>query len=451
MASNTELDPLVTQYQHEAHRPRADQALHSLKKIASMVKPIMRRRSWRVGVLAEFYPAESNLLGLNTNRGQKINLRLRYPGDANQFLPLEEVVDTMLHELCHNVIGPHNAEFHALWDQLRDEHEALMRKGYTGEGFLGRGERLGGRRIPMHEAKRRARAAAEQRRIMSAGSGQRLGGAGIMRGQDPRAVIAAAVDRRTRIQRGCASGTDTGRKVAQDEEVKTEKVTTTQADREDQNEAAIMRAYIDLIEEEEKSNFGAGYIPPSQENPAGPRSIPSEGSSKAKSLLAQQASIEAEITKEAVKIPVPPPIPVATRPSKRPAPEPEPEPEPEPQNTFDIPPETWTCEVCTLVNPINYLTCDACTVERPSRYADPPTFSSSTPARSIASKPQPKRETPNALKPKMKAAEAHARFEKEGIQKAASAPVGWRCGSCGNWMEQQWWTCSVCGRMKASS
>ena len=48
----------------------------------------------------------------------------------------EQVVDTMLHELSHNEIGPHNAQFHALWDQLRKEYEGLVSKGYTGEGFL---------------------------------------------------------------------------------------------------------------------------------------------------------------------------------------------------------------------------------------------------------------------------------------------------------------------------
>jgi len=28
------------------------------------VKPIMRKRGWKVGVLAEFYPEERNLLGM---------------------------------------------------------------------------------------------------------------------------------------------------------------------------------------------------------------------------------------------------------------------------------------------------------------------------------------------------------------------------------------------------
>ena len=93
-----EHERLVREYSHERHRPREAEALKSLQKVASMVKPIMRQRGWTVGILAEFYPQETNLLGINYNKGQRICLRLRYPGDQNQFLPFEEVVDTMLHE-----------------------------------------------------------------------------------------------------------------------------------------------------------------------------------------------------------------------------------------------------------------------------------------------------------------------------------------------------------------
>ena len=93
-----EIDALVSEYQHARHRPREKDALTALQKVASLVKPIMRQRNWRVQTLCEFYPEQANLLGLNINRGQKICLRLRYPGDERQFLPVEDVVDTMLHE-----------------------------------------------------------------------------------------------------------------------------------------------------------------------------------------------------------------------------------------------------------------------------------------------------------------------------------------------------------------
>lgn len=93
-----EIDPCISEYQHEKHRPREAEALQTLRKVASLVKPMMRQRGWKVGVLTEFFPQENNLLGLNVNAGQRICLRLRHAGDDRQFLPLEQVTDTMLHE-----------------------------------------------------------------------------------------------------------------------------------------------------------------------------------------------------------------------------------------------------------------------------------------------------------------------------------------------------------------
>lgn len=93
-----EHDPLIFEYEHEKFRPLETEALQTLRRVASLVKPIMRRRGWKVDILTEFWPPEKNLLGLNWNQGQKICLRLRHPHDERQFLCLEEVVDTMLHE-----------------------------------------------------------------------------------------------------------------------------------------------------------------------------------------------------------------------------------------------------------------------------------------------------------------------------------------------------------------
>lgn len=62
-----ERDSLIGSYVHLKNFPRPDEALHTLKKIASMVKPIMRARGWRVGTLTEFYPGETNLLGEHTH------------------------------------------------------------------------------------------------------------------------------------------------------------------------------------------------------------------------------------------------------------------------------------------------------------------------------------------------------------------------------------------------
>ncbi len=58
-----EHDALIDAYEHLNSLPRAPEALHTLRKLASLVKPIMRTRGWRVGTLTEFFPIEQNLLG----------------------------------------------------------------------------------------------------------------------------------------------------------------------------------------------------------------------------------------------------------------------------------------------------------------------------------------------------------------------------------------------------
>ncbi|PQE22678.1 hypothetical protein CJF31_00001601 [Rutstroemia sp. NJR-2017a BVV2] len=248
---------------------RGDEALHTLRKISSLVKPIMRARSWRVGTLAEFYPDQTNLLGINENRGQKICLRLRYPGDQNQFLPLEQVVDTMLHELCHNEIGPHNQQFHAMWDQLRKEYEGLLSKGYTGEGFLSDGKRLGGRRVPRHEARRLARIAAEKRQVRSSGSGQKLGGRAVPYGTDIRRVIVDAIERRNTVLKGCGESKMNNKEIKDLADQATQNGFNTQAEEDEANEAAIAQAMWELVQEDHKKEYGDLYIPPSAQNPTG--------------------------------------------------------------------------------------------------------------------------------------------------------------------------------------
>ncbi|KAF7534715.1 hypothetical protein G7Z17_g13326 [Cylindrodendrum hubeiense] len=270
-SSMADRDALVLSYVHLANFPRAGDALHTLKKIASMVKPIIRARNWKVGELAEFYPDQANLLGLNVDRGRKICLRLRHPGDRNQFLPIESVVDTMLHELAHIVQGPHDAKFHALWDQLRDEHQGLLLKGYTGEGFLSEGRRLGGAGLPPREARRLAREAAEKRRVqpIGTGGGKRLGGAAPRPGENIRRVIADAVERRSQTLKGCATENLSDSQIRSIADTATRNGFRTQAEEDEANEAAIANALWELVQEDESAKYGSSYIPPTADNPTG--------------------------------------------------------------------------------------------------------------------------------------------------------------------------------------
>ncbi|KAF4970506.1 hypothetical protein FSARC_2474 [Fusarium sarcochroum] len=270
MISYVRLRGVARKPDHLAKLPRAVDALQTLKKVASLVKPIMRARNWKVRQLAEFYPEQHNLLGLNVNRGAKICLRLRHAGDRNQFMPIENVVDTMLHELSHIVHGPHDAKFHALWDQLRDEHQSLLLKGYTGEGFLSEGQRLGGSRIPQREARRLAREAAEKRRTRpGTGSGKRLGGAAPRPGEDIRRVIADAAERRSRILKGCGTDNLSESQIRNIADTATKNGFRTQAEEDEANDAAIAQAMWELVQEDKSVKYGSSYIPPTADNPTG--------------------------------------------------------------------------------------------------------------------------------------------------------------------------------------
>lgn len=543
-AAGIEGESLFTTYEHLSGLERGDAALTMLRKIASVVKPIMRKRGWRVQVLAEFLPPEQNLLGLNINKGYKICIRLRYHNNPDLFLPFEECVDTMLHELSHNVWGDHDSNFHKLWEELRDEHEVLVRKGYTGEGFLGSGNRLGGSygrpQLPAHELRRLARESAEKRKqqgTLSAGSGQRLGGAPIHRGQDIRSVIADQVIRRNNNMNrgGCASGRQDAGQLSQQSSDQTFK---TKAEEDDANNRAIAQALFELMEQEEEQKLDGtfagskagtkGGLEWSKENglyDAGSEAsssrgtavghVPSEedqlkwameesvrGSSEApndepepSATIPNQPDHQRPVTpgsetdSERIVTPSPSPeaskvAPSPTKPSsspsntpvkdttarKRPASALSPSPaKPVPQHQAPTAEEQaqqslidlttsptkpaglsidqWTCEICTCINPLQFLACDACGVERPQSVLvrDKPR-SSNGPTRNASStqrKPVPSRDLNVRPLPTMTAAE---RFPVKAPETA-----GWQCSFCGSFMEHKWWTCSACGNLKDTS
>ncbi|KAL8287071.1 hypothetical protein RQP46_004077 [Phenoliferia psychrophenolica] len=196
-------------------QPKSDEALQMLKKIYSLVKPIMRKHGWYLPTLAEFFPKQHNLLGINVNGGQKICIRLRHGYDNNSFLSLEEtLIGTMLHELSHNTRGPHDQIFYKQLDELQDEYDALRSKGYEGEGFMGKGNRVGlgvghDTGISVQQAREKALKTLEEkervRRVL--GKGGKLGGAAPdMKGKRIGEILADAAERRQRDAKTCGGG-----------------------------------------------------------------------------------------------------------------------------------------------------------------------------------------------------------------------------------------------------
>ncbi|KAJ7747685.1 WLM-domain-containing protein [Mycena maculata] len=105
------------------HLPNPDSALTVLRRLANdkAIRHVMQAHKFSVSVLTELDPREwPDLLGLNTNRGEEIKLRLRtdlYDG----FRVYSQVRRTLCHELAHNVFSPHDNDFKELNSQLNRE------------------------------------------------------------------------------------------------------------------------------------------------------------------------------------------------------------------------------------------------------------------------------------------------------------------------------------------
>lgn len=110
-----------------AHLPSPHKSLAYLERLRSDagIRAAMVKHRFSVGVLTEMDPAEhtthsSRTLGLNRNRGEAIELRLRTDaGDG--YRDYGTIRKTLCHELAHNVHGEHDAQFWALTKQIEEE------------------------------------------------------------------------------------------------------------------------------------------------------------------------------------------------------------------------------------------------------------------------------------------------------------------------------------------
>jgi hypothetical protein len=115
------------------HLPNAERSLAFLERLRDDpgIRTVMRRHKFSVGLLTEMDPAAhtaashegvTRILGLNRNRGEVIELRLRtdaYDGWRNYYV----IRKTLCHELAHNVYGEHDAKFWALCKEIEKEVE----------------------------------------------------------------------------------------------------------------------------------------------------------------------------------------------------------------------------------------------------------------------------------------------------------------------------------------
>lgn len=284
------------------------------------------------------------MAGLNYNRGQRICLRLRFSGDTTLFMRLEMVMDTMLHELCHNVHGPHNDAFHALWETLRDEHLTLSLSGYSGASFLSEGRRLGGggvaATVPARERGRMPSSSSSRGSGVGvvAVAGRRLGG-GTRPALPPtpemrRAAAAEAAERRKRALEGCGANTLDQTQIRDMGEQARRNGFKTQAEEDGANDVAIAQALAELMGEDRGPRWQR--TPPTSSSSHPPNRNAPAAQSRLLAMMEQQGGHRRQNEKAAASS----------------------------SSGSGGSSAGWVCPVCTLHNPGNYLCCDACQSER---------------------------------------------------------------------------------------
>jgi len=263
------------------------------------------------------------------NMGQKILVRLRPPYSPDSFMPEEDIIQTMLHELTHNVHGPHDEKFYKFLSGLQEEYDALQRSGYAGEGFFSPGHKLGvSHNLPPHLARTQALAAAEKRRQIS----QTLGGGGKRLGGDinsdsalsPRERAARAAERRIRDEKSCGQGDMAQREAdkAAKESIENKVIDLTLDDSDNESEVIIV--------DNDAPVPGPSKIAVQLPKSALPSSLPHRPK--------PSTSAKRDVSNN-----LPPPINMATKPLR----------------------EEWQCSTCTLINPALSLQCEACLTTKP--------------------------------------------------------------------------------------
>ncbi|CCX06849.1 WLM domain-containing protein [Pyronema domesticum] len=439
--------------------PRPQHALFLLRRVASIVKPIMVAHGYKIITFAEMFPKEAGLLGLNYNKGVKLCIRLRPQYDPSKFLPEEDLIATMLHELTHNVYGPHDEKFYGHLRKLEDEYYALKAKGWNGEGFLGPGNMLGGRNIDavdglglrgLRYQRQHAVAAMEQRLERSKGSGQRLGGGIVNNGRlSQQEIIAQAAERRQWDQKHCSGDHTFAGEVGG---------TSIGGLKESLEEDAWLKEQIKEIYKGWWEDENGAIVIDDDDEPKRPATT-GYWNCRMCTLVNPATKSRCEVCDTARPGPPPAPISKALRkaPAKSPAKAPEKAPTKSPQNS-----SIWTCTLCTLNNPPSRTRCDACDSARPSLGAQQSlrpsasfSVSSSSSSRSSISKPGSSGSrssgSSSASKSRKPSKSSSTAQMLERFNTPNSKQPDWSCHVCSTRNEHEFWSCSTCGWVKDKS
>ncbi|KAK4242119.1 WLM domain-containing protein [Achaetomium macrosporum] len=194
------------------HLPNSARSLAFLERLKADpgIRATMRKHRFSVGLLTEMDPAShtaashegvTRILGLNRNKGEVIELRLRtdaYDG----WRDYRVIRKTLCHELAHNVYGEHDAKFWALCKEIEREVERADWK-------------HGGRTVGDEDyaPEREAEGEGEEGMVMDHGGWEGgtyvLGGGGNTEGLSAREIRARAAEARwSNLERATRQGDD---------------------------------------------------------------------------------------------------------------------------------------------------------------------------------------------------------------------------------------------------
>ncbi|KFY01634.1 hypothetical protein V490_00826 [Pseudogymnoascus sp. VKM F-3557] len=418
------MDPLIYDIQVERGLHRPEVAMDTLQRAASLVKPLMRAHNFKVGLLAEFLPKERGLLGLNTGGGRIINVRLRHATDPTQFFTFNMIMDTMLHELCHNRFGPHDANFHALWDQLRDEFSALMQSGFTGDAFRSQGYFFGNKKIRGDEARRIARTAvADYRMKLSLTGNPKLTGAGPKPSIGMNGMAKGGAFERVVAVRGCGCDMPKAEQKALVAAASVN-VIKSRAREDDASEVAIQEALWEIAQKDRATSPKQKVASQSSaSNRCGSLSTNHPSSSHAYDASSQPSKSydsDSEYSED----------PSLSKPP--------------PQYVQLIDEEFWQCETCTLINKEEDVYCDACATARPGTEPPPKSAPSKAPSNAVAKK------TPYKTPPAKTSTRTRPSSSSAGLSRKPAKSGAWLC-SCSLINKEERACCAACGITRPGS
>lgn len=371
--------PVIAEYRALKKLASSDEALKLLRRVGLAVRPIMLKHGWHLPLLVEMYPKSHALLGLNVNRGQKIALRLRRPFNETDFIDEESITETMLHELAHNLRGPHDDVFFRHLDTLTQEwFDLRAHQRLPGQGFMSAGQMLGGpARAVLNPVQVRAVAGGPaERRKQHAGRTTgtlSMDGPSIEQILTPREAAVLAAERRRQIAAGCPSNHAGSSQRAAEEQEQEERthgleIITIDDDEDDDHEVEVIepsrpspsvrsnpRVPCDANEDDDdeiivvdvKTRSSSSSAPQSKR-----QRVSSTTVSRTSRSLTRQTQDAAALRYVLQSAPD----------------ETEWIPNLASQNStsdLDTRSRHWTCQTCTLINPSHTITCTACRAARP--------------------------------------------------------------------------------------